>query len=510
MNEWNASELDAMRAAFRAAEDQDEAGGEALRMLIQQRPESRASIVRFMALRAHLYWLYSSPQSAVQGFGGSLPVSRRRSFVQKNWFRWSAVAAVLGFCSLLWYSTSANHSLRMQLVTAVDSRLESGGAALSAEALSQFPVGKTLHVKGGYARIEVAGKASLFTRGDCSLRFLSPNRLYVEQGTVGVAIADHQEPLRISTPRGDLRQQDENVVVTVSRAGNTEVSPFRGGVEHRPPGDEATLAGAPPVDVTPEMNFPALVDLSRPAVRWNTESLATDVVHSREPSGRALADQPERVLIGNIKKVDAAPGPVLRLRGTPSGSFLRQNEPLPELTGETFTVEIAFQPNSRRHGTLLAVKHWTDQRVLPVDSLLIESAPWGFSHTHGLPADSIRVVYRSTPASDGPVSMFSPPHEFDPEAWYLAVVVKTVSTIQLWVNGKLSAEEKIAAPLPPHDYVVVGELLGTRDLGMSYGHDRPFQGDIAEVAVYDRALSPDEIALHTQVFLDDIRRRDNP
>ena len=69
------------------------------------------------------------------------------------------------------------------------------------------------------------------------------------------------------------------------------------------------------------------------------------------------------------------------------------------------------------------------------------------------------------------------------------VVTKDATKMRLFVNGNLAGEADDATELPAGMRLLVGKLYPARRV-------RPFVGQLDELAVYDRTLSPDEIAEH--------------
>jgi hypothetical protein len=73
--------------------------------------------------------------------------------------------------------------------------------------------------------------------------------------------------------------------------------------------------------------------------------------------------------------------------------------------------------------------------------------------------------------------------------WQHVVATKEGPTMQLYVNGELVAEGRDPSPLPSNLRLLVGRLYPS-------SADRPFKGQLDELALYNRALRPEEISVH--------------
>ncbi len=73
--------------------------------------------------------------------------------------------------------------------------------------------------------------------------------------------------------------------------------------------------------------------------------------------------------------------------------------------------------------------------------------------------------------------------------WQHIVTVKDSSRIRLYLNGDLAAEKEDASSVPPDMRLLLGRLYPSRRV-------RPFVGQLDEVAVYGRAITPQEIKAH--------------
>jgi hypothetical protein len=74
--------------------------------------------------------------------------------------------------------------------------------------------------------------------------------------------------------------------------------------------------------------------------------------------------------------------------------------------------------------------------------------------------------------------------------WYLVTVALNDGLLSLYINGMLHQEiQVIGSPYPSNDMVFIGAANGVPGFGPRHF----FHGSIADVRIYDRALSPQEI-----------------
>lgn len=112
---------------------------------------------------------------------------------------------------------------------------------------------------------------------------------------------------------------------------------------------------------------------------------------------------------------------------------------------------------------------------------------WGFRNGAAFP----QVQFERTSFDGGSSATFGIPEEIFDDDWHHLVLTKTGATIRLYVDGALSTSGADA-----DDIARVPELmaLGSRNGGGSALNT--FPGAIAEVALYDYALTAEQVAAH--------------
>lgn len=103
-------------------------------------------------------------------------------------------------------------------------------------------------------------------------------------------------------------------------------------------------------------------------------------------------------------------------------------------------------------------------------------------------ANALRFIHRSPAAREGGAECISP-MPYSVREWQHIVLRKSDEQLDLLLNGEVIDSTRDAAPLPANLRLVVGQLYATLD-------ERTFTGQVDEIALYNHALSDDEIKRH--------------
>lgn len=187
---------------------------------------------------------------------------------------------------------------------------------------------------------------------------------------------------------------------------------------------------------------------------------------------------------------------------SPEFGCLMTEETLDGKIHDSYTLEAWVKPSHFHHGALLSlVEPFTEQtRVVRTGGLLELCGPvagavkskmsWAYH------PGRIRFLHRNPAGDSGGRSCFSQ-SPYSPRTWQHLVGTKDGETLRLYIDGELAATERDATPIPEGMHVLLGQL---------YPHDphrvvvmRPLVGELDEVAIYDHAISEEEIARHYQL-----------
>lgn len=250
----------------------------------------------------------------------------------------------------------------------------------------------------------------------------------------------------------------------------------------------ARSAGFDPLEIGEE--YVEAVKLSDPGVYWRFEQL-----HGESPfyiDNEGSLPGMNAVVVGNPTWRQYGKNRVAEV-GTARASAFHALETWPEEPLDEYSVELWVKPQLYHHGEVLCLhqkeeledgrhqhtmmlevtaKHYFTHR-------LSESAPNRFRFVH-------RELGATQPISD--TSLFAE-ETYEPRVWQHVVAQKKGNRQILWVDGQIAAERINAVPLSEHVQILVGRVYPNSEY-------RRFAGQIDEIAIYDRALSPEEIRKH--------------
>src|SRR4051794_20590792 len=124
----------------------------------------------------------------------------------------------------------------------------------------------------------------------------------------------------------------------------------------------------------------------------------------------------------------------------------------------------------------------------PPHGMLLELGGTGKIPTATHHPGCIRFLHRS-PASDTLGTSCYSKSPYTLRKWQHVVATKDGAKMRLYVNGELAAEGEDASELPSGLRLLVGRLYPSQGV-------RPFIGQLDELALYNRALRPQEITAH--------------
>ena len=196
---------------------------------------------------------------------------------------------------------------------------------------------------------------------------------------------------------------------------------------------------------------------------------------------------------GRIKGEVARVGPAgnqsieLGLNGK-HGSLLADESWDDVLQGD-FSIELWMKPSHHHLGSMIGFVGEFDPALRRNrHGVLLEAC--GPVGAEGWRVNRIRFLHRSeltAEATDG-VSCFSRP-AYEVRRWQHVVATKEGDQLRLYLDGELVHTEVDPAPTPRGLHLVIGQLY-TETL------ERFFIGQLDEIAVYNRSLSPNEVTRH--------------
>lgn len=284
---------------------------------------------------------------------------------------------------------------------------------------------------------------------------------------------------RVTKGRG-LQLSGTSGVMKVSRWHGAKASEFA---------NKLSMAGRLPVNAA----YVNAVLRSKPAGYWRFESQEEGrIVNQVAPSN-------DLIIVGNPRLIGDEENRVVEFGRSNSEGHLVSSKPLDELAGSDYSVELWMKPSHGHRGGLVgfAIKkqpepnqpgpHVAHGFFLETIGALKPAAlvEVGLKEPNG-----IRFLHRDPPGSDyrtGTSCFTQSPYAI--RRWQHVAAVKKGSDMKLYVDGKLSGQAKDPSKLAKDLYLEVGQFIGSHDIF-------PFVGQVDELAIYNRALSGNEIRRH--------------
>ena len=374
----------------------------------------------------------------------------------------------------------------------------------------------------------VSGRASLMFTSGATLDFAGPaeidlitvDRMVCREGRLRTKVPHGAEGFCVETPHGTVTDLGTEMAVSVSADGKTNVAVFEGqaevslqitgqqGVrsallkagdsaelipatgEIRPESHGDFLSGAaldlPPLSLAPQ--YAETILAAKPLHYWPLDHAQDGAAPDEISNGLPL-----RLAGGvNIQPDDGGLSSAYFSRSAPGALYLDSLLTMPtpryavemwfvaETTAQMSLIGLTPPENERRHITLVEVG--------------------GRRPGHPPEAGIVRYLMRWPASSRGGVNIFSPPGSF-PCQWHHLVAQQDGGNMQLFIDGKNIGTAQ-ASSFPG------GTAFATHFGCLAYTSgdrleklERPFYGRMAEIAIYDRLLTSEEVRKHASLGL---------
>jgi hypothetical protein len=215
----------------------------------------------------------------------------------------------------------------------------------------------------------------------------------------------------------------------------------------------------------------------RPVSYWRFESLADQAVQNE------IADAPPLKVWGELSLTGDAPNRSVEFRGPEVSGYLTSAGAIPKLNGPDCTVEVWAKPSHFHLGVLagLTTGNFVSTAKEPVKFGIRLEFLQGVLSSH---PGSLRFLHRNPPGLRGG-SIYSN-CLYALRRWQYLVGVKSGSSVCLYLDGQKVADAATRGLLARTPYLIVGRSFA--DL-----LEDCFVGQLDELAIYNRALSEDEI-----------------
>lgn len=452
-------------------------------------------------------------------------VQQRPLRVVRQWWRAAAIgttgiaAALALYLGLQPSMPTAFATYSGPLATLLQSTVKWSDAQAVRPAKGQNVHAGKLELAAGTLTLLFRSGVILQAQGPASIELISGDQVVCHHGKVRTRVPKGAEGFRVDLPHGRVTDLGTEMGVNVELDGRARVAVFEGLAEAtlKLPNQDGTRTEAVGANRAVEMlpatgelkpsdmnDFLSATELSLPsltmrsdygkAVRaaqplhyWRLNRADQGLVPNEMPSAVAL-----RMGTGVSLQADERRNLTAHFDGQKTTTGLIPQEPL-TLPRSGWAVEFWFVSSTADQSSLatLALDDNDPLHVMIVEyNTIIPSIEM---------RRSVRFLMRWPAESHGGVNLFSKP-TFLPYQWHHVVAQQQAETMELWVDGR-RVGRGICDPLP--DEIRGHFSFGATTILAPVTHDpikaRQLSGRMAEIAIYHRTLSEDEIRQHAAI-----------
>ena len=421
-------------------------------------------------------------------------------------------------------ATAPNYEAKLIRSTAC---LWDGAAIGNPQIGSGLTSGESLHLLEGLAEFKLnwlgGGKATLSLEGPAGMMLTSEGMPTLRFGRLSGTIRSNGRPFTIETSVGRLTLADHGSIGVSAYGNEGEIHIFDG------------VATLEPAWRSPEQTRPLTIEAgSSIRIQTDENGESESSWHSADPayfaaqvsmSSDGLAISPAyaeavkkskplgywRFERSDWPNVPNAMGPdfACHVSGEPGrisyqgnqaiefgvshrGSEIVSDAQVGDAIRDSYSVEFWVKPSHYHLGSVVSLVGDTPMANGPLPhGMLIELGGSGKIPTASHHPGCIRFLHRYPAGKASGTSCYSK-NSYTLRKWQHVVATKDGEKMRLYINGELAAQGTDKSPVPPGMRLLVGSLYPT-------GGDRPFNGQLDELALYDRALGESEITQHYQL-----------
>ncbi|MFG0287983.1 MAG: LamG domain-containing protein [Rhodopirellula sp. JB044] len=403
----------------------------------------------------------------------------------------------------------------MSSMPRVGQSVQTGEMLSLIEGIAELGVGPS-----GNDRVRIEGPASVYIQPD--------GQLSLQSGALTADIADgNPEGLIVKTPIGTVRASSGASTGLVVNLDSVELHVFRGRVSIAA---KDYHAGKTPIELVAgeavrftidargeleiifqdasanefasarSMGFDPLnigdvyinaVKKSDPAIYWRFENTTTDF--PRRIVNHGNLGEFDATIHGDVHWRRYASNRVAEFGLSDNPSVIVSAKPWPAKPLSDYTIELWMKPTCFHHGTAFCLTKDNPEANNGYDhGLIFEVGARHWSTLQHLKPNRVRYVHRTPISNQYQAGTYLLSRDvYKVRTWQHWVMRKQGGTITLTVDGEVVDENKDPTDLSPGLNLVIGQLYPTLS-------QRPFIGQIDEVAVYERFLSDAELLTHFQ------------
>jgi hypothetical protein len=430
-----------------------------------------------------------------------------------------------------------NTPLVARLVKVTNCRWDSTRTTADLNRGSELRPGQSLHLLEGVAEINSTlpdGTVEQFQlEGPLGLMMTSQHVPALMYGKLSATIQSDQDLFALDTPLGRILSGDAAIGVSVN-SSDVELHVFSGDAVFEPlevfrgaDADQrcevhagsslrltATSDGSVALETGAAKEDAFVTQASMTASHLRISPAYVAAVKAAGPIAYWRFDRVEHGVVANEMSDRFAcriQGPV-RWRTYPAGNraaefgyatesgYLMTDEELGGALKDSFSVELWAKPSYIQSGAMFSLARCGLQNSgVPPQGMLIEFT--GQATDAGMLRSRIRFLHRDPPGRDvrTGVACYSDV-QYSPRKWQHIAAVKNPQSIKLFLNGKQVAEAEDPTSTAKDLRILMGQLYPFTT-GPNSGV-RPFVGELAEIALYDKPLSATEILQHVKLVRD--------
>lgn len=367
-----------------------------------------------------------------------------------------------------------------------------------------------LRFSKGHVTLAYTSGVSVHIEGPADLDLVASDRIICRRGNLRAKIVEGAEGFTIETPGAAIIDLGTEFGVNVDDGGLSQIVVYEGKAEASllapdgTPRRTQTITAAQSIELNPRdgtmrslaprellpapdltiaplkipKDYPQRVLASGPLHYWRGENTEDDRLLDAAPGGMNLR------ICGPVKTLDDG-----------SLSFVESSEPqflraeASWMPPDEFAIELWFASTAFHNSVLAIVQTSEPERGDLVMLELTRRNP-----ATPLRPGRVRFLYRWPPGGSDGVNLHSSPL-YVPYRWQHLVCQRRGGTLEMYLDGKSVGETLLQG--------MEQTIAGMLRFGRLYEdpqslHARQFHGRIAEMAVYERALSIDEIRQHAQ------------
>lgn len=417
-------------------------------------------------------------------------------------------AAVVVVAALLWLRPRATTApVAFAVVVQADAAFGGRAASRPVAVQSVLPRGP-FALSSGRLSLALFNGVRLHLEGPVELDLVSDERIVCRNGRLRVIVPEGAEGFVVETPGAVVTDLGTEFGVEVGNGatevvvyrGQAEVAllsaggqpqrsqivgereawrldPARGEMQSIAPREQLPSPTMALPDLALRADYAAIVRSARPRHYWRGQSLREGSVADAGSHARPLHA---------VGAVAGAPDGSFSFPTQGGASYLVAAEPWSPPT-DGFAIELWFVSEAFKTSVLSMLP---TAGAPPADLCLVE-----LTHRHrGQPVrpGEVRFLYRWPPGGTAGINVFST-ETYSPHRWHHLVVQRRRDQLEVFLDGRLVGATDVPSDTPT---TAVRPIFGRRrERSIDYD-PRQFEGRIAEIALYDRPLSPTEISTH--------------